>query len=235
MGRLTARPRLRGIHISMKTVRNWLLPGLVASALIFGLHPSVTADTAPSSSELATYLTSHQLAIGSQVVDGYSQIYYTYNDKQIFVTSTGYNHVYASASGPYVTWEGVFGEGGQIYQYNVLTQALVRLSDSGTNSEPFIFANQVVWRSWDGHYWQIKYYDGSSVQQITNDAVSSVRPSTNGQKIIYAKQRGVNDWLAMSYDVASGQTGTLKQGDEATTAYPAFGPNSTVNTSFLPL
>ena len=232
MGRLIRLPTVSRPSLG-RFLRQWLLPFLVAGGLIVALHPGVQADPAPTTSELTTYLAHNSLQLGTQIVDGYEQIYYTYNGRQVFITSSSYNHVYQSASGAYVTWEGVFGDGGQIYLYNVLTQSTVQLSDHGTNSEPFIFTNQVVWRSWDGQHWQINYYNGSTVQQITNANTSSVRPSTNGQQIIFAQQVATNDWKALSYDIASGQTSLIREGDEASTAYPTFGASGSVATAFV--
>lgn len=232
MGRLKSSGRLPGFN-GRRLLRNWLLPLILTALIILILHPGVKADPAPTTDELVAYLAKHNLDLGAQVVNGYEQIYYAYNGQQVFITGTAYNHVYQAASGPYVTWEGVFGSGGQIYIYNVLTGAEVQLSSHGTNSEPSIFSNQVVWRNWDGQHWQIYYYNGSTVQQITSGNSSSVRPSTNGQKIIYAQQVATNDWKAQVYDIASGQTSSLREGNEASTAYPAFDASGNIVTAFV--
>lgn len=234
MGRLTIpRPPRPNAPMLKQILRNWLLPLVVAAMVILVLHPGVKADPAPTTNELTTYLAHNTLQLGTQVVNGFEQIYYLYNGKQVYITSAGYNHVYQAASGPYITWEGIYGSGGQIYLYNVLTQSEIQLSEHGTNSEPSIFSNQVVWRGWDGQHWQIFYYNGSTVRQITNDNTSSVRPSTNGQKIIYAEQVATNDWKAQSYDIVTGQITTMREGDEVSTAYPAFDPHGNVVTSFV--
>lgn len=235
MGRLVLGPKTHPkiLNLSLlRTVRSWVLPALVAVIVVFGLHPGVKADPAPTTDELTTYLGSHNLSLGTDLVNGYQQVYYTYNGRQVYITTASYNHAYATASGAYVTWEGVYGDGGQIYMYNVLTKSEIRLSDRGTNSQPSIYKNTVVWRVWDGHYWQIDYYDGMTVRRITEGSNSAVRPSINGQKIIYAQQVAVNDWQAQAYDIASRQIITIRRGDEVSTAYPMFGDAAGITTAF---
>ena len=228
MGRLIPSGRLR------KLVLNWLPPLVLAGGIILGLHPGVKADPAPTTSELATYLQTNQLELGTKVVDGYQQIYYTYKQQQIILTKASYNHSYQQASGPYVVWEGLFSGGSEIFIYNVLTAAETQLTFSGTNSQPSLFGGHVVWRMWDGNHWQIEYYDGRQIRQLTRGDTSSVRGSTDGAKVIYANQLSPSDWKAESYDISSGQTSMIHEGDEATTAYPAFGPNGTITTAFAP-
>lgn len=225
--------RLR-VALDHRVLRNWLLPFMVASALIIGLHPGVHADPAPSSSQLALYLQQHQLELTTTVTDGYQQIYYAFNGRSVQLTHDGYNHTYAQASGPYVVWEGVFSGGGQIYLYNVLTNVQTQLTTIGTNSQPALFGNQVTWREWDGQHWQVDYYDGAQIKRLTSGDHSSVRASTNGLEVLYSEQVGPNDWMAQAYDISTSQTRLVQRGDEVSTAYPAFGPNGTITTSFVP-
>ena len=222
------------IRLHRKVLFNWLPPLIVASILILGIHPGVNANQAPTSSELATYLQTKQLDLGTKVTGGYQQIYYTYNQEQITLTTAPYNHTYQQASGAYVIWEGLFSGGSQIFMYNVLSGSETQLTFSGTNSQPSVYGNQVVWRTWDGSHWQIEYYDGRQTRQLTSGGTSSVRGSTDGTRVLYANQLSASDWKAESYDISTGQTSLMHEGDEASTAYPAFGPSGTITTAFTP-
>jgi hypothetical protein len=91
-----------------------------------------------------------------------------------------------------------------------------------------------VWQAWDGHHWQVKYYDGTTVTQITNADQSSIRPSIRGQQIIYAVQLDTDSWQTMSYDTASGTATLLASGDTVSTAYPHFNADGSVSTAFTP-
>lgn len=222
------------LHRLRKFALNWLPPLILAAGIILGLHPGVKADPAPTTSELATYLQTSQLELGTKVVAGYQQIYYTYHQQQVILTTASYNHTYQQASGPFVIWEGLFSGGSQIFVYNVLTEAETQLTFSGTNSQPSLKGNQVVWRTWDGNHWQINYFDGRQIRQLTSGDTSSVRASTDGTHVIYATQISPDDWKAESFDIASGKTSLVHEGDEASTAYPAFGPNGSIATAFAP-
>jgi hypothetical protein len=227
MGRLTKRQRRQLWRVTV----TWLPPIVLVLVLLFGVRSLVKADPAPSTSELASYLQQHELGVYDQPNGNYQQVYYNYNGNQIDLTDASYNHVGALSSGQYVTWEGTI-DGDQIFQYDVLADTLTQLTFDGTNDAPSPYQGTVTWQHWDGSNWQIMYFDGSNIQQITNDDDSSVRPSTNGQQIIYAEEVATDDWKAQSYDIASGQTSTIREGDEASTAYPEFASDGTITTAF---
>ena len=62
--------------------------------------------------------------MGVETINDYVQVYYMYNDRQIFLTTEAYNHVHPIASGQYVSWERIVDGANQIYIYDVLTGAL---------------------------------------------------------------------------------------------------------------
>jgi hypothetical protein len=212
---------------------NWLPPVVIVVALLLGISSRVSASTAPNVDALTVYLQTHQLDLGNQEVKGYQQIYYIYNGERVFITEQGYNHVYAGASGQYIAWEGLLIDGGQIFLHNILTNSTIQLTSIGTNVEPSIYQDKVVWRSWDGVHWQLYYYDGLQIIRITNDNYSSIHASVNASQIIYAKQLSADDWQAESYNLATGQTSVIRRGDEASTAYPAFKSDGSVSTAFV--
>ena len=225
MGRLNVRTSRRLRRIAT----NWSLPLMLSLGLLFGVHSFVQADTPPSSSELADYLQTNALDVGTETIDGYQQIYYNYNGNRVFLTGAPYSHLHPVVSGEYVAWQGQIDGAGQIFVYNVLTGAHTQVTSAGTNQSPAIYRNTVTWESWLDDRWQIFYFDGMQVTQVTFDANPSVRASGNGQQIIYAEQFPT-DWQARSYDIATGQTTTIKQGDEASTAYPKFMGDNSIKT-----
>ena len=219
----------RFIRRARKFAINWVLPVSLSLCIFLGVHALVSADTPPSVSELATYLQSNSLQVGTQTVGGYQQIYYLYQDHQVFLTSAAYSHLHPVVSGEYVAWQGQLNGAGQIFIYDVLTDSLTQITSAGTNQSPSIYGNTVVWESWVDNRWQIFYFDGMQVSQITTDTNTSVRASTNGKVIIYAEQF-LSDWQVRSYDIATGLTALVKQGDEASTAYPKFIGDTSIKT-----
>ncbi len=225
MGRLNAHLERRARQVAT----NWVLPAGLSLFIFFGVHALVAADAPPSVSELATYLQSNSLEVGTATVAGYQQIYYMYQGHQVFLTSASYSHLHPVVSGEYVAWQGQIDGAGQIFIYDVLTNALTQITSAGTNQSPSIYGHTVAWESWIDDRWQIFYFDGMQVSQITTDPNASVRASTNGQVIIYAEQF-LTDWQVRSYNIATGLTTLVKQGDEASTAYPRFMADGSIKT-----
>ena len=211
----------------------WLPPMVIAASLLVGVNGIVRADPLPSADELAAYLQDNELNVSTGVTDDYQQVYFRYNDKTVFLTNTGYNHTHAVSSGQYVAWEGLIDGSSQIFLYDVLTGAETQITTKGNNQTPFIFQNTITWQTWDGDDWQIRYYDGLNVRQITGGSTSSVYASTNGQQILYAEQLDTDLWKAQSYDISTGDVTTIREGDTVSTAYPHFTTDG-ITTVFVP-
>jgi beta propeller repeat protein len=223
MGRLAfKRPNFRPFF-------GWLVPAVVALGVIYGVNSLVAADTPPDTDQLAQYLETNSLDPAVDSVEGYQQIYYPYNGQKVWLTSANYSHIKPVASGEYVAWEGLISGAGQIYIYDVLTHALTQVTSASTNQNPAVYQNSVAWESWQDNTWQIFYYDGFSIKQISADGVPSVRPSILYHQIIYAEQFS-DGWASLSYDLTNGQYTVLKTGDEASTAYPHFAADGSVHT-----
>lgn len=238
MGRIKSPAVRKGVNKGLNLLRSrrirravfaWALPVGLSLLILFGVHSAVKADPSPSTTQLQDYLAAgNSLDPFSQEADGYEQVFYRYNNQTVQLSSAPYNHVYAISSGQYIVWEGIVGVFSQIFLYDVLSGNMVQLTSAGTNTEPSVFNKTVVWRHWDGNTWDVYYYDGFGVRQITDSAHPCVRPSTNGVKIIYAEQIDTDLWRAQSYDIVTGQTDTIREGDTVTTAYPHFSGNTVV-------
>lgn len=212
---------------------NWVLPVLLSVVILFGINTQVQADPAPTTSELAQYLENNELRVATAVTGDYSQVYYRYQGRSIVLTKEGYNHSHAVSSGRYIAWEGLLDGDGQIFLYDILSDSLIQLSSTGNNQTPFVYQNTVTWQSWDGQRWQIMYYDGFSVRQITDGSNPAVYASTNGRQILYAEQLESDHWKAQAYEISSGEVTTIREGDTASTAYPQFTRDG-ITTKFLP-
>jgi beta propeller repeat protein len=222
------------LAVLLPFARRWAPPLLLSLGLLFGFHAAVGADPNPTTDELASYLQLHELnPITVQAAD-FDQVGYAYNHHTVMLTSDGYNDVNPASDGPYVVWQGIINGSGQIFLYNVLTTGLTQLTNDGQNQSPAVNQGHVVWQAWDGHHWQVKYYDGTTVTQITNASQSSIRPSIRGQQIIYAVQLDTDSWQTMSYDTASSTATLLVSGDTVSTAYPHFNADGSVSTAFTP-
>jgi beta propeller repeat protein len=225
MGRLTGLQSRR----VRRLFTGWLLPLVLSAAMLFGVHSFVAADSPPTTDELAAYLQNSQLSVGVDSIDGYQQIYYMWQGSKVFLTSASYSHTNPVTSGEYVAWQGMIGGAGQIFVYDVLTHALTQVTSAGTNQNPSIHGNLVMWEHWESDHWSIYDYDGINVYQLTTSQNSAVRPKSDGHQIIFANQDNTG-WNAWSYDMSSGQYTLVKNGDEASTAYPHFLSDGSVAT-----
>lgn len=217
MGRLS-RPNSRRLIL---IARNWLLPIVISGGLVAGISGFASAGTPPTVSELASYLESNELVVGAETAGEYEQIYYVYEGNKIFLTGANYSHRNPVSSGSTIVWQGQINGAGQIYAFDILTEMLVQVTSVGTNQNPSIKDNIIMWETWTGDRWAVSYYDGTFVRQLTNGTSSAVRPRTDGQSIIYAEQ-STDGWRTVSYNITTQAFSVIKEGDEASTAYPSF-------------
>jgi hypothetical protein len=240
MGKLNIHSVNRALH---RTVRNrrlrqlvlaWVLPIILTLAILFGVHSRVKADPAPPTSELQAYLQDNELNLFDDVSGGVPQVFYFFNHKPIQLTSADFGALHPISSGQYVAYLGVVNGLGQVFLYDVLANSQVQLSLSAPNESISIYHNKVAWQGWDGQHWQIYYYDGSSVQQLTNGDSDSVNASVGAQAVLFAQNVAGDDWKAQEYDPSTGQITTVREGSSVTTAYPKFNADSTISTEFVP-
>lgn len=225
---------MRWIRQPRQLLIAWVPPVMLALAILVGVHSRVTADPAPSSAELQAYLQQNQLNVYEATAGSYPQIFYTYNHQHIQLTTDDYIHLHPISDGQYVAWVAIVDGQSQVFLDDVLSGSVLQLSLVSPNEGLQLYHNQLVWQGWDGQNWQIFYYDGSQVEQITNDSVSSFNAATNGSQVLYAQQLSADDWVAKSYDISSGQTATIREGDTVSTAYPSFNSDGTISTAFVP-
>jgi hypothetical protein len=212
----------------------WVLPILLSLTVLIGYHSQVRADPTPSTTELQAYLEHNQLNVYEEVAGDYPQIFYLYNRRPIQLTSDNYTHIHPAADGQYIAWLAIINGQTQVFLYDVLSDSLLQLSSASPNEGIYMHANQVVWQGWDGAHWQIFYYDGSQVQQITDNQNSSFHPIIDSHQIVYSEQLGNDSWRAQAYDLVTHQVSVVREGDTVSTAYPSFDSDGRVSTSYIP-
>ncbi|HWB39071.1 MAG TPA: hypothetical protein VG604_02400 [Candidatus Saccharimonadales bacterium] len=235
MGRLIKRSHwVVLVRRTWPRLRPWLAPLAITLVILFGVNSAVKADPAPPSSELQAYLQSNELNLFDDSSSGLPQVYYFFNHKPVQLTSGDYGALHPVSSGKYVAYLGIIDGLSQVFLQDVLSDSILQLSVTAPNEGISIHGNHVAWQTWDGHDWQINYYDGASVHQITSGTDNSINVQTNGSQVVYATELGPNTWEARSYDTTTGQTVPIRQGDVASTAYPHFGSDGTISTAFDP-
>lgn len=213
-------------------VQRWLLPVLIAVAVMIALQATLFANPEPTVDELTNYLQTNQLEVGTETVDGRQQIYYAYDDIKIFVTDNDRNHIHPVANKRFMAWEEISDGQSQIVVYDVLTQASQQVTSFTNNQNPAIASDgRVVWERWVDEKWQIFYYGGgSAIQQLSFDD-SSVRPTIQGDKVAFAQVSSVDRlWRVIQYDLTTRQT-TEVNSSNGEQAWPRFQPDGTLSTT----
>lgn len=180
---------------------------VAASGLLFFLVQPVLADL-PSPRPATTNLPVSQLKIGTELIDGFNQVYYQTEDVRSYVSKGKHNHFNPTGQGSYLVWEVDAHGGTQIEMYNLSTGVLTSLATTGTHKHPSVDNGKAVWQTWIGDKWQIQLYDGFSTAMLPASE-TSVRPFIYGTTIAYAV-RTDKDWFVNTYDMSTAETSSIK-------------------------
>jgi hypothetical protein len=193
-------------------IKAWLLPVFVALGLFVAIRP-IFAQVSQEQTDISSYLATNDVLVGLENKDGYTQIYYVFSGRKVFITSGNTNHRHPDSKGEYITYVGNFNEEGQVFLYHITTKSTLQLTNTGVNLEPKVNrAGQVVWERWVGNTRQLVLFDGSSVNQITQGDLA-INPDIEGDKIIYARQDLTGTWRAELYSIKEKKKVDVTTGD----------------------
>ncbi len=161
------------------------------------------------------------LYVSTDVVDGYEQVYYDYENVRVYVTDSKVNHSQPAKSKNYIVWVENNGLNSQLVLYDLLTKSTQTIARSGNNLRPNIYDNRIVWEKWYGSTPMIYYFDGIHTQRIKTPSGTAVRPVLNKDQIAYAVQDENGAWKSVVQDVLSGEVKVVAEGDESI-AWPHF-------------
>ena len=195
------------------------MPIALACVIVTGAHLAL-ASTDPTTEQLAEYLQTNQLFVSSEAINGFQQIFYSFGDSKVFLTEGNTNHSRPISSREYVTWLETIEGTNQLFLYNVITKSKLQLTGYSVNQNQVMDGNRVAWETWVNDRWQIMYYDGFTVRQLSSGD-TAVRAAINGNKIVYAQQKTISVWDILLYDVSTNQTEIIKTTDEQN-AWPRF-------------
>lgn len=217
-------------------VRLWLIPVVLVAVSIFVVNITF-ADTSPPPTLLEQYLQNTELVPHSETVDGYQQVYYVYNKQKVFITSGNTNHVNPRSKGQYIVWLGTSNDTtSQVFLYNVLTNTTLQLSGYSTNTSPDISNGHVVWQQWVNDGWQIMYYDGMQVSQISDGSTAAFRPRINNQTAVYvsyvANDSNNTPWHVMQYSTQTGERSLILATATGSKAWPHFDRNGNLTSNY---
>lgn len=207
----------------MKKLIMWFLPVVISLALFVGVRPTL-AEMSTFEEELSILLQTDGVEVGSESVDGFTQIYYIFDGEKKFVTDGSQNSRQPHSAGEYIVWVTDVNGAGQIFLYHIPSGKLIQLTYYGTNLEPKVSKNgNVAWEGWvDQHDsenrlvsegWQILVFDGKTIKQITQGDLS-VDPDIEGDFIVYARKGSAGLWRSVAYSIAEDKHIDVTSGSE---------------------
>lgn len=183
----------------------------IASIVIFfGVRP-VLARVTEKNERLINYLADNDVGVGVESVDGYSIVYYVFENKKTYVSEKGMNASQVSSAGEYLVWSGLVNGAGQIFKYHIPTGDTIQITSSSTNLKPTVdVEGRVAWERWVDEGWQIFVFDELGTRQISSGDVS-VNAQIEGGKLVFAR-KGEFGWRAVTYTLGGDRLVIINEG-----------------------
>lgn len=195
-------------------IRLWLISSVIGILLASVISPFITSAFVFNQT-LSDIAAATDIQLQEETVDGYRQIYTMVNDEAVFLTSGSYNHTQAMAAREYVVWVKTVNGAGQIVLYHIPTDTRLHLTETSTNQKPKVTTDgHVVWERWMEDRWQIFYFDGLSVRQMTEGDVS-VDPDILNDTVVFTRQSSDGEWSAHKVELKSRSSRVLMRGFDA--------------------
>jgi hypothetical protein len=157
------------------------------------VQPDVTQNPAPG-------------LVGTEIVDGYNQIFLLYDGQKTFLTTGTQNSTDPQISGDYVTWSTKINGAGQIFLYHIPTKSTIQLSTSRVNLRPQVSTTgYVTWERWINNTWQVMLFDGVSTRKISTDN-TAINPKLASDFVVYSQLQDSGQWTIKAYSISGSKT-----------------------------
>ena len=121
-----------------------------------------------------------------------------------------------------IVWQRLVDDRYQIVLYDIEEDEEKQLTFSRTNNmEPKVSEAGIVWQAWDGHDWEIMYFDGQYTDQLTDNLTQDVAPAIDDGYILWSVL-GNSEQEAKVYSIASGETLNINGYEGGVIANPRF-------------
>lgn len=195
----------------MNSTKSWLVAFFISVGLFIAVRPTL-AQLAEKQMNLSSYLQLSNVEVGSEVIDGYNQVYYIFDDDKKFITEGAVNSTLAVSSGEFIAFRKSLTGGDQIFLYSLLVEQTIQLTNSGNNTNPKVSKNgTVVWEGWTQNGWQIFVFDRTKIIQLTSGDLS-INPDIEGDYVIYARRDIAGTYRSVVYSIARGEAKEVTTG-----------------------
>lgn len=188
-------------------IKNWLVPTFIAISIFFVVRPVLAQTTGVPNPD----------AVGVESVDGYSQVYYEKGGSRNFITQGNINNKMPFLAGGYIVYISDINGLGQVFLYALDSGARTQLTFLGNNLNPKVDnTGRVVWEGWSyqDSTWQIFFFDGKSVRQLTTGD-TSLNPDFYSDYISYGRRDVTDTWRAVVYSIKDDKSVDITTGEKA--------------------
>ena len=190
---------------------SWLIPIMVAFLIFVAIRPTF-AQIVEREVNLAQYLTVGDVEVAEETINGSRQIYYVFEGEKIFITEGGFTSRHPHTNGEFIVFVKDINGAGQIFLYHIPTDSTIQVTNSSTNLKPKVSKDgKVVWERWMRDRWQIFFYDGARVRQLTDGDVS-VNADIERDNIVYARQDATGGWRSVVYSISKNESKKMATG-----------------------
>lgn len=196
-----------------KIIISWFVPAIVSAGLFLMIRPVLaqTIDVPVIAS------------VGTEAVDGYTQIYFNGGGLKKFITSGNINSKMPVFADKYISYVTDINGAGQIFLYNISTDTKIQISFVGTNLNPKVDnKGRVIWESWDPSAgsgqgtWQVFLFDGKSIKKLTSGDLS-LNPDFGGEYVSYARRDISGSWRSVVYSINDDKSVDVSVGEDSRT------------------
>lgn len=143
-----------------------------------------------------------------------SKVVMTKDGQETLLTPDNFNYIHPHISGDYVVWSKTVNGAGQIERYHIPTNTYMQLTFTDTNLNPFVTPDgRVAWEGWTGGSWQIFYFDGLKIAQVSTDLVG-INATIEDDLISFAARDGSGNWRAVIKRLSNGEAQDVAVGTE---------------------
>jgi hypothetical protein len=198
--------------MAKKFIQLWGIPIFVAIALFLVIRPTLAQFVESGETTLFSFLQSNSVVVGNESVEGYNQVYYVFQNQKKFITEGGVNSTLPHTVGEYIVYRKSEVGGDQIYLYNLLTEQTTRLTYSGNNTNPRVSKEgKVVWEGWTDDAWQIFFFDGIKIIQLTSGDMS-INPEVENDYVIYTRRDIAGTYRSVVYSISRAEAKEITTG-----------------------
>lgn len=198
----------------MRIIKFWILPLIISVGLFLGFRPVFAQFVEGQTISLSDFLKTDNVTVGSETIDGYTQVYYIINNEKVFITQGSVNSNLPATEGELIVYRKSLAGGDHIYLYDLLTDQTIQLSSSGHNTNPNIDGKNVVWEGQVEGNWQIFLYNGTRVDQLTNGEIS-INTDIEGDYVVYSTKDITGTWRSMIYSIANKKAKEITIGESS--------------------